>query len=654
VLVALKLPGAWLAAAIYALHPLCVGSVAWIAELKNMLSMIFFAASALLYLHFDDARSPNPVDGLSPRSPKSWIAWYVLAIVAFVLAMFSKTSVITLPAILLAMMWWRHERMRLMDFAWTAPFFAIAAIFAVITVSFQQQPRLEGNIIAAPADFAERIALSGKIAWFYLDKVLAPIRLTMVYPRWDSAIASPLACGPTAMMIICGVAIWMFRKSWARPLAMGLGCFIITLLPVMSFFNMSFMKFSFVADHLVYVSALPVVVMVVCLSCWLTGRYMRNRYMTIGLGVILLGACSLLSYQRVGVFRNPVTLWTRALEVNDRSWTAWSNRAVKYEQQGRHEEAVYGHTKALELGPRDSTLWSNRGIVYSKQGKNDLAIADFTRSIEINPRFAKAYSGRAVAWTQKKRYDVAIKDFDMALRYDRENPETLNNRAITHMNQRNYDKAIADATRAIRLRPDYAEAYNSRGATYVRMDETDKAIADYTTAMKLMPDYAMAYTNRAKAYIAKKQFDQAITDYARAIAIEPANAATYYERSVLYKQMGQTDKSAADSRKAVELGWDEALVHYNHGLASNTAAKFVEAIEHFTKAIEIDPSRSRAYNNRGIAYGQLGKFKLAEKDFLKAIELDAEYKDPRANLVFLRKLMQGKARPSQPAGSSTR
>ncbi len=654
VLLALKLPGAWLAVAIYAAHPVCVGSVGWIAELKNMLSMIFFAASALLYLRFDETHhkrfDSDRVGTHHKRTSASWIAWYISAVLAFVLAGLSKTSVITLPAILLAMMWWRHKRMRLMDFAWTAPFFAIAVVFAIVTVNYQQPPRVEGGIVDEPGSFVERIALSGKIAWFYLGKAMVPIRLTMIYPRWDSAIASPLAYGWTVMMIVCGAAIWGFRKSWARPLAMGLGCFIITLLPVMSFFTMSFMKYSFVADHLVYVSTLPVVVMAICGGYWLIVKYMSNRYAPIVAGAVVLGVCSLLSHQRATVFRNPISLWTRAIEVNDGAWAAWSNRAVRYERQDRHEEAIHGYAKALELDPRYSATWNNRAIAYSKYGKNDLAIADFTRAIEINPQFAKAYGGRAVAWTQKKRYDLAIKDFDMALRYDGDNPEVLNNRAITHMNMADYDKAVADATRAISLRPAYAEAYNSRGATYMRIGEPDKAIADYTTAIEFMPDFVMARTNRAKAFIKTGQFDRALSDYARALTLDPLSAASWYERSELYKDMGQGDKAAADFKKAVELGWDEAMVHYNNGVASNNTGRFAEAMEHFTKAIQIDPSRPRAYNNRGIAYVQLGRLKLAEKDFLKAAELDPQYKAPRMNLARLRRLMQEQAQPSGPTG----
>ncbi len=619
----LALPGAWLAAAIYAVHPICVGSVGWIAELKNMLSMVLFATSILMFLRFDD-------DGKR--------RWYALSIFAFFLALVSKTSIIMLPVVLLGIIWWKRGRIGRKDLALSLPLFALAVGFGIVTMMFQQKPTITANLIAEPASFIERIALSGRIFWFYVAKTLWPTNLAMIYERWDPAVTSAAAFLPTGLMLACAATVLVLAARGVRWLAMGLGFFVVTMLPVMSFLTMSYMKYSFVADHLVYVSIVGLIALLICSGATIAAKLPKaGRYAAIGCGAALLAGLSYLSFQQAAVFKGSVSLWTQTIKVNQGSWTAWSNRAVKYEEQGNLKAALEGHTKAIELDDRYSSNWSNRAITWDKLGEHDKAISDFTRAIEINlrsgktgdgrairmdPAFAKAFGGRAVAYSHKQQYDLAIKDFNMALRFDPKNPEVMNNLAIVYKDAGQYDNAIATVTKAIGLKPNYAVAFNTRGATYIKMGELGMALADYDQAITLEPNYAQAYTNRGNLYMARKDYDRALKDYAKAMGTQ-AKAMQY----IAAKLAGSNEFELAEAwhNKLVQQWPRDAESYYHRAVFFNGRKRHTEAIVDFDTAIDLQPDFAKAYNNRGISYASLGDIQQALKDFSKAIELQPDY-----------------------------
>ena len=255
----LFMPGAFVAGLIFALHPANVESVAWIAQRKNLLAMLFFLFSILSYVKFLELARPRltakqitstghiPLSAFScfiPH-PSSFHFWYWLSLAAFVLAMLSKGSVIVLPALLLGIIWWRRP-LTIRDMAQMAPFFAVAAALAVVNVWFQTHGT---DLVIRTATFNERMLGAGGVVWFYLYKALVPLNLLFVYPQWRIEAGNMLWWLPLAAAVVVTALLWCYRDGWSRPFLFAWGFFCVALLPVLGFADVYFMKFSLVANH---------------------------------------------------------------------------------------------------------------------------------------------------------------------------------------------------------------------------------------------------------------------------------------------------------------------------------------------------------------------------------------------------------------------
>ena len=295
----LRLPGAALAAAIFAVHPVCAASVAWISERKNTLSMVFYLLTLLAYVRFDT------------RGGKGW---YVLAVMAFVTAMLCKTQVIMAPLVLLGLAWWRRGRITGRDLSAVAPLLVFAAGFAAVTLWFQRQYAL--GLVPSRRRGSSRLAAAGIIPWFYLYKTLVPADLMMVYPRWDVSPLNPLSYVPGVLLVVALAGCWLRRKTWGRPVLAASGYSLVVLFPVLGFFEMSFARLSLVSDHLQYAAILGPIVLVAAVSWrWIAHLPGRRRLAAATLPVAVVAALAGLTYLRGFTFRSPQapgpTSWPR-------------------------------------------------------------------------------------------------------------------------------------------------------------------------------------------------------------------------------------------------------------------------------------------------------------------------------------------------------
>lgn len=223
----LKIPGAWVAALVFAIHPVNVATAAWISEQKNTLSMLFYLTAVLLYLRFDESEGR---------------CWYALSLGTFLLALLSKAAVAMLPVVLLGCVWWRRDRVRWKDLLRSVPFFVLSLVLGLVTVWFQHHPDSAGHPVRDDG-FAARLAGAGWAPWFYLSKALLPLNLTMIYPRWKIDASLWVSYVPGIALAGCFMLFWRRRRTWGRPLLFGLGYFVIMLFPVLGFFNQSFFSY---------------------------------------------------------------------------------------------------------------------------------------------------------------------------------------------------------------------------------------------------------------------------------------------------------------------------------------------------------------------------------------------------------------------------
>ncbi len=269
----LSVPGAFLAALIFAVHPVNVESAAWIAQRKNITAMLFFLLSILWYLkavqradtqtapgHLKDNHRETASGFPHPSSfilhPSSLDFWYWLSLAAFVLAMLGKGSAAVLPVLLLVIICWLRPLTR-WDFLRTAPFFLVAILLTAVNVWFQTHG---GEAITRSADFIQRLLGAGGVVWFYLYKAVLPIDLAFVYRQWHIEAGNPLWWMPLLCVLIITAVLWLYRKKpWARPLLFAWAFFCAALVPVMGFTDVGFMKYSLVADHYQHIAIIGVI-----------------------------------------------------------------------------------------------------------------------------------------------------------------------------------------------------------------------------------------------------------------------------------------------------------------------------------------------------------------------------------------------------------
>lgn len=266
VLARLKIPGAFVGALLFALHPVNVESVAWITQQKNLVAMIFFLLSIFCFAETEPGAAPGP----GPRQRP--LHWYWLSLAAFVLAMLGKGSVAPLPLVLLGIIGW-HRRLTFRDLIRIAPFFAVSALFTVVNIWFQAH--IYGQI--RTAGFVERMLGAAAALWFYLEKAVWPAHLTFIYPLWgigegDLRWWIPLiaAAGVTA-------GLWSFGRRGGRGLVRGALFawlyFCVMLSPVMGFTDVAFMKSSLVADHYQHLALIGVTTLAgASLASWFRRR----------------------------------------------------------------------------------------------------------------------------------------------------------------------------------------------------------------------------------------------------------------------------------------------------------------------------------------------------------------------------------------------
>ncbi len=334
VLVRLEIPGAWLAAAVFAVHPVNVESVAWITQRKNVLAMVFYLVSLWQFLDFEqtDRRSRQ-----------------LVAIVAFLLGMLSKGAVVAMPLVLLVLAWWRRGRVTRTDVLRTLPFWAVSIVMSGVEIWFQQV-RAIGDETIRQADLAERVMATGPIAWFYLQKALVPLDLSFVYPLWrfdtsDLLQWLPLAAGLAVLFVLA----WATRTGLGRaPLAAVLYV-LLSLAPVLGLVDIYFFRYSLVADHYQYV-ALPGVIVLVIGGLSHAAR-IRNidrlllRVASIGLLAMLAG----LTWQQVGIYQSPQRLWRDTLARNPGCWLAHNQLANLVGSSQKIDDAREHYLAAVEL-----------------------------------------------------------------------------------------------------------------------------------------------------------------------------------------------------------------------------------------------------------------------------------------------------------------
>ena len=388
-LLELRLPGAWFGALLYALHPVNVASVAWIAERKNTLSMVFYLSCFLCYVRCEN-------------TPDTRVRWrrYGWALGFFVLASLSKSSVVMLPFALLLLCWWRRGGLSREDVARSLPFFVVSLASGAATMWFQYHRSMnpdfhEGSQMALPI----RVCMAGHAAWFYFGKALLPAGLSMVYPRWKLGASSPGDYLPVLGSIAFVFAAWAGRSRWGRGPCALLVYFLITLAPVCGLFQMSFFTYSYVSDHLVHLSLVGIIVGISTgLAKW-QKRGGASSWGALAAMGLITGTCCVGTFERADQFSSPRRLWESARAVDPQCFAVYNNLGLDAEVHGRIAEAETDYREAVHLEPRSSSASNRLATLLREQGKWSEAATLYEAILRLEPT-APNYNNLAVVFLE--------------------------------------------------------------------------------------------------------------------------------------------------------------------------------------------------------------------------------------------------------------
>jgi len=523
----LKIPGAWLVAAVFAVHPVCVNSVARIAEIKNTLSLPFFILSFWLFLRYESSRL-NPA---RPEARDYAALWLGGSLIAFVLALLSKTSTVMLPPVLLLCALWQRGRITRHDWLRTSPFFVLSFGFGLMSVWFQKHQALaSAGQVLAPESFGERLAVAGRVFWFYLDKALLPFNLNIVYPQWQVNPQAITAYVPLVILCVGMILCWRFRHRWGNNVLFGLGCFGVTLFPVLGFFDSQFLTRWQVSDHLQYLPLMaPVTLAVAALAAWLNPKILR--YVAITLVLTL----SVLSFQRAQAFATEEKLMRDTLAKNPTAWAALDNLGVILAKRQNYSEATEYFEAALRANPNNdadkASAHSNLGQALAVQGKFADAEPHYLAAIEIKPNEVEVHKRYANALGQQGRIPEALGQLKIAVSLKPDLQARLNLASLLYQSG-DHRQAADQFRKVLALNPDQPEPLNNLAWLLATCsDDTvrngTEAVRHAERACKLTAYRQTSFISTlAAAYAEAGQFTEAVTTAEMAVRLQTANGET--------------------------------------------------------------------------------------------------------------------------------
>lgn len=507
----LSLPGAWLAAFIFALHPVCVESAAWISEQKNTLSTLFFLASALAWLHFDGSRRAR---------------WYFLASALFLMAVLGKTTAATLPAALLVLAWWQRGRIDWKrDALPLLPWFAAGGALDLLSGSIERK-----GFDPVSSDFSlsfpQHILLASREVWFYAVKLLWPANLMFNYPRWRVDASAWWQWLFPAGLLALAAGLCLLARRNRGPLA-GFLFFTGNLVPVMGFFYIGWFRFSFVADHFQYVAGLGIIVPVSS-GLALAARKINTAALLLASRAaagIMLAALGALTWRQCGMYQDMRTLFQRTVESNPESGMAHYDYGLELAKiPGRLTEAMEQMKEALRLRPNDVKMSDLIASDFLKTpGWEDEALPVLEQSLKSDPNDAYAHYllGSAL---------LGVTD--------------RTNEAITHLEA------------AARLNPGEIQTHEALANALVAVGRPQDAIPQYEAALKLKPDMAEAHYLLANALAATPgRAMDAVEQYRETLQLNPGFAEGHFMLARILSTM--------PDRK------EEAIVEYEESLRLN-------------------------------------------------------------------------------------
>jgi tetratricopeptide (TPR) repeat protein len=545
-------PSAFIAA-VFAIHPLRVESVAWISERKDVLSGVFFMLALLAYARY-------------ARSQHRSVGKYLAVVVVFGFGLLCKPTLVTLPFVLLLLDYWPLGRMQSgkgesQTIAWTQvrslvvekiPLLLLSAAACVVTILAQRQ----AFAAAAQLPFQARFANAIVSYVIYIRQTVWPTKLAVLYPYPENN--PPVSTVVVALIFLWVVSILFFVRRKQYPfLLVGWLWFLGMLVPMIGLVQVGSQPR---ADRYTYLPAIGLYVLASFGAVGLTATLRRRKVVLAASGAVVIGTLVMLSRDQTHYWRDSEALWQRAVNVTSNNHIAHNSLGNAFLEKGELDRAIAEYGQALQIKPDVAPAQSNLGNALLRKGEVDQAIVHFKQAIQIDPQYAEAFNDMGSALMKKGQFGAAIDHYG----------------------------------KATQLKPNYADAYNNLAVAYLENGKVDQAISEYKKAAVIKPQSAEIQCNLGNALARAGDWASAAASYRRAIEARPNYAKAHNNLGVALEMVGKRDEAFAEFRKASEIDPNYPEAHCNLGRMLAQLGRRDEAIAQLTEALRLKPNYEEA------------------------------------------------------------
>jgi tetratricopeptide (TPR) repeat protein len=570
-----------LVAALFALHPLHVESVAWISERKDVLSAFFFMLTLLSYGKYvgagqrtEDRGQKSEVGGQKSGvgTPSSIIhppssRFYFLSLLMFALGLMSKPMLVTLPFVLLLLDYWPLQRIQLSAprsqrpilgrlLVEKIPFLALSVGSCAVTFLVQKH----GGAVSTSVDFAARLANALVSYARYVIKAIWPAKLSILYPHpghW-SALTVALSGG---LIVVISVIVFMRKRAW---LSVGWLWFLGTLVPVIGVVQVGIQS---MADRYTYIPLIGLCIM----FSWGLAELIQTRAASaaardekggdivagrpafvLGIG-FALAACALLTFIQIHHWRNSETLFRHAVAVTKDNYLAYNNLGFYLSGQGKIDEALENYQMSVQINPNYEDALNNLGYALAGQKKFNDSLPYYEAALRVRPNHTEVHNNLGNALSELGRIDEAIRHYRIVLEQKPDHADAHNNLGIALAMQGKLDEAIPHFMDAIRFKTDYASAHSNLGNAFAAQHKFEEAIGEYRESLRLKPDDAQAHNNLGNALAEQGNLDEAIKEYTKALQLNADNPEAHFNLGVTLVRKGNPQEAATHFREALRL-----------------------------------------------------------------------------------------------------
>ena len=628
----LPMPGAWAAAAVFAVHPLHVESVVWVIERKDVLSGLLYLASLAAYLRFVETRRPSGSGGS--------LAPYAGSLALYAAALLSKSVAVTLPAALLVWHWWKRGRVAMADLRATAPFFLVGL---AITLGDLAYYRSREDVLALDYSLIERLLIAGKALWFYAGKLLWPTDLAVIYPLWEIGTDDLAAWAFLFAAVGSVAALWLARRRVGRGPLAGLAFFGVTLSPVLGFVDYGYMLFSFVADRYQYLAGAGFIAVVVGAAVRGAARLPASWAVagkaSLGAVLVILGT---LTWRQAGIYRDSATFFSHIVALNPEARDAHYNLSLALRDQGRHEESLEAGRIGADQRPGHPEVQTSLGVAYMNLDRFEEAEASFARALELAPQHRNAHQNLAEAMRRQGRREEAVEGFRTVLEIDGAFAPAWTGLSQALFRSGRHEEAAAAAREALSIDPDGPDAGNFHfvlGQALRELDQFDAAVRNLLQAAELSPEDPRPLVELAVVHGLMQRPDEAEAWAARARALQPEDPAPLHARGEALRLLKRYDEALAVYGEALEMDPEYAPAIAGTGIAMLDLGRREEALERLDRALRLDPDlpdASSLHRLAGRALFELDRGEEAAERFERCLALDPADTEALDHLALLR------------------